>query len=305
MGGKNSVTSYGAKGRRDLLLLDPDDVYIVGYDGKDPGHKLLDPDRVGIVEEKLVQSIMRYGVKVPITVTKEGDKVIVVAGRRRVLHARIANKRLREMKSESLIRVEAVINQGAVEKTFIIENTHRLDDNPVTRARKIERMRELGHTEDEIVDMFNISKGTLINATTLLKCVPQVLRAIEKGEIAASLGYELGNKSADEQLKALEAAPKGTGAGGEEPTKRQRTKAVRNRANGGSAKWSSRQIKELTEAFSPTDEEPYEDESVELAHRLLLVLLGDDPSGKGLKDFGSVHGVVKKLLKERDGGDAE
>ena len=70
--------------RVNAFSLDPDEVVLV----TDPKHVLFDKRALLPPDEQLVKSIMAKGVLTPIHVFRDGDKVLVINGRRRVTAAR-------------------------------------------------------------------------------------------------------------------------------------------------------------------------------------------------------------------------
>ena len=94
--GKRVKDALGGKhkGKKDSFLLDPEDVKLVD----DKGSVLLDDRIHEPLNEALVRNIMANGVHTAIVVRRnpETGDIECVAGRRRVLHNREANKRLLE-----------------------------------------------------------------------------------------------------------------------------------------------------------------------------------------------------------------
>ena len=91
---KNSIETYGAEGKTNLLSFDPAKLKLV----TDEKHPLYDP-RVDLpLSDEMVASIMLKGVVKPIIVWKdpESGETVVVDGRQRVRNAIEANKRLRK-----------------------------------------------------------------------------------------------------------------------------------------------------------------------------------------------------------------
>ena len=80
MGGKK--TYFGGK-HRDMIMIDPSLLEV------EP-----DPQRDEIpIDEAMVQSILAHGVEEPLLDRRNGDKLRVVAGRRRRVHPIEASKR--------------------------------------------------------------------------------------------------------------------------------------------------------------------------------------------------------------------
>lgn len=83
--------------RGSFYKMSPEDITVIGLDTKDDeSHPLYDGRIHMPLEEDTVLNMMEHGVLVPIRVTKDGKSAIVIDGRRRVLHAREANRRLKK-----------------------------------------------------------------------------------------------------------------------------------------------------------------------------------------------------------------
>ena len=213
--------------RGDIFYAPPDDVFIPGVDSNDE-HPLTDVNKFRhSINEKMVRNLMAHGAIQPIVVTKEGDKVTVVAGRRRLLHLRAANKRLKAEGSEPLT-APCIVRRGdaaSLYGVFISENEHRLSDTILGRARKAEHIRQLGRSNDEIADDFGVSSQTVRNWGKILELDPRVLKLIEEGKITELVAIELHGLPSDEQYKlaqeAISDAPDG-----KRPTRKQMTSKV-------------------------------------------------------------------------------
>jgi ParB family transcriptional regulator, chromosome partitioning protein len=211
---KNSIETYGAEGKTNLLSFDPDTLELV----TDEKHRLYDP-RVHLpLSEEMVASIMFKGVTTPIVVWKDPEtgKTCVVAGRQRVKNAREANKRLRK-KGEEIKLVLARIERGTPESlmsVMAIENFHQAL-SPVEKAKLAQRLLESGYTEDQIPTLLHCSSATVKNLLALLDCSAAVRNAVEKGEIGSTHAVKLSKLGPAEQKERLEelrkTAPKGEG----------------------------------------------------------------------------------------------
>lgn len=183
---KNSVDAYGASGKTNLLMFDPDALHLV----TDDAHPLYDK-RVHLpLVESRVRSIMTHGVRVPISIVKDPETglVCVVAGRQRVKSAREANKRLRD-RGEEPVMVPAWAQRDTVESlsdVMIIENEQREADTPIGRAEKMSRLLGRGRTEDQLANIFGCSLPTVRATLAMLSCTADVRNAIEAGKITVS-----------------------------------------------------------------------------------------------------------------------
>ena len=220
--GKNSRDVYGAAGKTNVLLFNPEDVVLV----EDEKHPLYD-ERVHLpVDEALVLNIMYQGVIEPIVVRKntENGKTEVVVGRQRTKACREANKRLKA-KGEKTIMLPATVRRGEDAKlasVMISENEIRQDDSPITRAKKMARLLEMGCTEDDLAITFGCTKATIKNALGVLDCCAAVRNAVDAEQITVTAAYGLAKLDADEQKKTLE---KMVAAGSSAKTKRGKSRA--------------------------------------------------------------------------------
>lgn len=141
---KDSVEVYGATGKCAALFFDPDDLVII----TDPNHALFDRRALLPFDEPMVLNLMAEGVHQSITITKDVERgqTIVVDGRRRVINAREANRRLREAGCEPL-RVPAIPRRdgmATLTSAMVSTNEIRRADSPINRAEKMARMRSQG-----------------------------------------------------------------------------------------------------------------------------------------------------------------
>ena len=123
-----------------------DSLTIVGIDTPDgPEHSLWQPRLATLkatITEEWTASLEAYGVLEPVLVRKNGDRVEVVMGRRRVLGARVVNARRAEAGQPPML-VTCMIYRGDDKKSsgaVIAENEGRVDDSPVIRAKNVQRL---------------------------------------------------------------------------------------------------------------------------------------------------------------------
>jgi|SRR5579871_1156896 len=212
---KNSEEAYGASGRTNLLLYDPEDLVIV----TDKKSALYDERADLPVDEALVASVMAQGVLEPILIRKnpETGKPEVVNGRRRTLATREANRRLTK-RGEPTLQVPARIFKSSEDAAFgamIATNEIRRNDSPVVRAEKMRRAVERGMTEPQIAVFFGVTPATVKNLLGTLEASAPVRKALAAGTINASDAYKLSKLEPTEQktklAALLEHAPKTPG----------------------------------------------------------------------------------------------
>jgi len=79
-------------GKRDLFLVPPEKLVVIGLDTEDePEHPLYDARVTLPIDQAMVADVAKFGVVQPIRARRNGDKLEVVVGRQRVRLAREAN----------------------------------------------------------------------------------------------------------------------------------------------------------------------------------------------------------------------
>ena len=154
---KNSIDAYGASGKTNVLMFEPENLHLV----TDKSHPLYD-ERIHLpISEAMVLNIMDQGVLEPIIVWKDPESGLacVVDGRQRVRHTLEANKRLSKEGKEPLL-VPAVTKRGSavrMAQAMVSANEIRQADTPLGRAKKMADALERGHDEDDLALMFGVS----------------------------------------------------------------------------------------------------------------------------------------------------
>lgn len=219
---KNSTEAYGAEGKTNVLMFDPEKLSLV-VDATSP---LYDP-RVHLPpDEAMVLNIMHQGVFQPIIVAKnpETGAAEVVAGRQRVKAAREANVRLRAKGCEPIL-VPGVIRRGGgadLAGVMVGENELRRDDTPLGRAEKMRRLSDLGRTEDMLAVLFGCNAQTVRNTLALLDCCAAVKSAVEAKKINVGHALKLSKLEVSEQREKLgELLEAGAGLNGHAKARKQ------------------------------------------------------------------------------------
>jgi ParB family chromosome partitioning protein len=200
--------------RSSVFNFDPADLVIIGLDTKDgPEHPLYDPRIKLPLDEAMVLNIMTYGVLETVIARKNGVYAEVIDGRRRVMHAREANKRLKKMGSDTLtVRTDMKRgDDGHVFGMSVSTNEQRLDDTPMAKAQKLQRMLDLGKTEEECAIAFGVTKVAVKQWLKLLDLSAYVRGKVDKAEISASAAAKFSDLSHDEQKEAVDKLIKETG----------------------------------------------------------------------------------------------
>ena len=258
------------------FMVDPDDVIVIGIDTDDgPDHPLWD-ERIKLpLDEGMVLNMLKVGVIQAIRVRKvrSTGAVEVVAGRRRVMHAREAKKR-QKVNDEITIRVPAMLQRGDDNHIAGIsesENALRVDDTPLMKARKVARLLDMGQTEEDIGTYFGVGIQTVNNWLKLTELDKSVQKAVEKGEISATAASRLASLDPEGQKSAL----KELRASGKKPTIKSTTTKVNNSTDNKGSKTeapSKRALKKLVQAFRRYEDGfgEYDDwEKLDLDHNII------------------------------------
>jgi len=193
----------------ELRFFNPDDLIILGVDTEDDEtHPLVDLDKArhNEIDPMLVASIVEHGVRQAVTVTLYGDRHVVVDGRRRVLHARVANSELTNAGKPPL-QVKAIVEVVDGEHSradTIIANNFRRQHSPVAQAKQIERLLIDGYKAETIATMMGISAASVSTRRKILACTDKVQQALDLGQINLAAASELSALSGEEQDAKLE-----------------------------------------------------------------------------------------------------
>ncbi|AXK61515.1 ParB N-terminal domain-containing protein [Burkholderia sp. IDO3] len=200
---KNSIDAYGAAGKSNVLFFDPDALTLI----TDPAHPLFDRRALLPFDEAMVRNIRHRGVLETILVHKDPETgaVIVVDGRRRVIAAREANRRLRDA-GEAVIMVPALPKRGKqadLAGMMVATNEHREHDSPINRAEKMQRLRDLGYDDEQIAAEFRIEAPTVAASLRLLDCTAAVRDALESDQITVSHALKLAELTPEQQREKV------------------------------------------------------------------------------------------------------
>ena len=235
-----SKTAFEGK-RINGFWVKPEDLVIVGIDvdekDEDGNQHFLYDERVEMpLSEEFVKNVAALGVKKNVLVTKIDGKGYVVDGRQRVRAARAANTLL-AAQGEPAIRVPVTQQKGEeplIMTVAVSTNEFNHEDTPLAKAKKAQRLRDRGLTEDEIATAFGVSTKALSNWEKMLGLAAPVKKAVQKGAISASAAAQLHDLPASEQKAQLKTLVESAKASGKPPTIKQ-TKAAAKKAKGQNA----------------------------------------------------------------------
>jgi hypothetical protein len=215
----SEITKNWGCGRTDQMRFDPDQLeqlHIV----TDPKHKLYDKEAIErpLTEEKIA-NMERLGQLTPILVWLEGKdakghpNVLVVNGRQRLKTIREINKRRKKAGNKELLPIFAVPYKGDdPEEAMYAANSIHDEDDTVTKAKKVKRFMDGGHTEADAIVVFGFTRQTLSNMKALMeKATPTLQKAVANGKVTASASYAVAKLSAEKQDEFVKNVATGTG----------------------------------------------------------------------------------------------
>jgi ParB family chromosome partitioning protein len=276
--------------RLNAFSCDADDLLIVGHDTKDgPEHPLWDGDRLALalksITEEWVANLMTFGVLGPVLVRKNGDRIEVIAGRRRVLGARIASARLIEA-GQPPLKVPCMVKRSDdknVMGAVVAENEGRLDDTPIVRAKKVQRLLDRGYNEHGAAIAMCLSLEEVQRLLPLLDLAEPVQQLLEHRSIGQTVALTLRDLPREEQVqKAEEFVAVGVTV---DEAKRQ-TKLRKSNGNGATSLQTEIRSKAPSRSFLrklSEDEEFMLSLASADARDLLLFILGDETRARRIK----------------------
>jgi len=194
-------TALEAK-RGNIFLIEPERLTLV----TDRGSPLFDPRAEDAPDEAMVANVAMYGIIEPVVVRKNGEKIEVVAGRRRVAAALEANRRLAENGMKTML-VPVIIRGGEDADIFgvmISENEIRQDDSMVRKGEKCRKLLNLGYTVNSIAAVFGVTRQAVDNWLAADELPEPIRTAVEGGEVSATAAIKLSGFSREEQERRFE-----------------------------------------------------------------------------------------------------
>lgn len=163
----------------------PEDLVLI----TDPEHPLYDKRVTKPVNDGLVASILMdgQGVIEPVIVTKHngGSDPIIVDGRQRTKAAIEANILITQNGGER-IKIPAIYKRGTESALYgmtITTNEHRVDDDPIEKAEKVNAMLNFGKPKREIAVLFGVSTQTIDQWLNLLELDQDTRVAVSTGAV--------------------------------------------------------------------------------------------------------------------------
>jgi ParB family chromosome partitioning protein len=127
---------------------------------------------------ELAQSIREHGILQPILATREGARLVIIAGERRWRAAQRAG----------LHEVPVVVRETSAPDAFelaLVENLQREDLGPIEAAEAMQRLLEMkGLTQEALAERIGKDRTTVTNTLRLLKLPASVRARVTRGELS-------------------------------------------------------------------------------------------------------------------------
>ena len=133
--------------------------------------------------QELISSIRKKGVITPITVKKDNDQFILIAGERRVRASKHAG--LKEIPGY----IVSISDESELMEIALIENIQRENLNPIDEAEGFAVLQsKYNHSQDSIAKSVGKKRVTVSNALRLLKLPRNIINSLRSQTISAGHG---------------------------------------------------------------------------------------------------------------------
>jgi len=147
----------------------------------------------------LARSIQEIGIQQPVRARRDGERLVVVVGERRLRAAVLAKQR-----EVPVIVEEKPLCEGEVLHRQLVENLQRAELLPTERAKALKRLIETtGWQIKEAAGKCGLSASTATKLLSVLDLAPEIQSQIDAGEVPLSSGYDLKRVMNPEKQAAL------------------------------------------------------------------------------------------------------
>lgn len=189
-----------AAGRSDLLQINPELI------GVDPDYNVRKFDAANDPEDAaLVESIRHNGIRTPLTVRLMGERVVVVAGHRRLAAVTLLNAAGSEIKTLPCMPEQRGTTVEDRDLDLITSNSGK----PLTelqRAAVFVRLLRHGWSESEIAKRVGVTEQTVRNQIAIHELPTPIKHMVEAEEVSASLAVQVVRSEGEAAPAVLEEA---------------------------------------------------------------------------------------------------
>jgi ParB-like chromosome segregation protein Spo0J len=191
----------------DIPWFNPNSVVIVGCDESAPltgeNWYAYCPRASDPLEDEWIEDIAENGVRSPVDVYRDGDRIIVLEGRRRIRAARIVWERQQQagVDEDQRIKVRANIRTGDASALFLynVGSDNRKERSPLQRASLMLHAQKHGCDKHQIAKMFSCTTMTVDNMLSLFRLHSEIQRDVDRGAFPIREAIKLASLSREEQ----------------------------------------------------------------------------------------------------------
>lgn len=249
--------------RQEVKMYDPDKVVIIGLD-TDDGHthwgydeesnkaQLLEADVLFTYDNGIIQNVLGR---------RDGDKVVIVAGRGRTRQLREANAR-RKADGQAPWFLPVKIVQGDARKMLVLkhgENAHRREQSPFVRAQQAYELSQQ-FPEDQAATILGLGVKQFREVLKLLDLGAPVKKAVMQGDLKPSAAIGLASLSEADQATQLASILETSASTGSKPTTRDVKAKVREAKGKAPLETPATRVKKVTAILDKLEEDSTKDE---------------------------------------------
>lgn len=186
--------------RTDVIEVDPEKIVLVGVDEEltDENWFAFCPRADEPVDDEFIEDVKQNGVRTPLEGYRDGSRVVLLDGRRRLKAARIAG----------LVSVKVILRKDDPEGLFAVNisaEATRKSLLPTQRAKLMQHfINTTGASQKACAKLFAVSPRVVQYTVALLDLAPHVQSAVDEGVISAQRALDLIDVPRDEQKLVLE-----------------------------------------------------------------------------------------------------
>lgn len=195
--------------KQSMFAFDADDPRLVVV--TDQKSKYYDERNEIAPSDELVESILDLGIIHNVTVRKVDEQYIVISGNKRVMAARIAQERLRDLGDDRIVRIPVKpinVNEYKCLATRVAENEIRVDDSPYYKGQKAQQMKDAMASNEEIEKAFGAKWPTIAGWITIYHSGEDVGEAVTSGEITTTQALEVARSPEESKAAVLDKVKK-------------------------------------------------------------------------------------------------
>jgi len=187
--------------------------------------------------QRLAKSIVNSGLKTPLLVRRDGDRIVLVDGERRLRAILYAKKALKAPIKTVPVEFESrYSNESDALFTTVLANELREDLSPIERAEGYKRLLDFGMEAKDVAEKLGRDGEHVTRSLRLLQAAPKVRKALIDGLVAPSVVSELVRRFPDDKRKQESALADALASSGGKKAKGKDVRKAASKKSGGDPK---------------------------------------------------------------------